>query len=118
MKNFIQPGNVLTLTAPAALASGQGAAIGVLLAVATNAIASGAAGEFRVSGVIELPKDNSNIAAGARVNWDVDPGQISTGSPTNGDLVGVGVAVAAAGTGAATVRVLLTPGIATVHSGG
>ena len=52
MKNFIQEGKSLTLVAPYALTSGQGALIGSLFGVANGAAANGAEVVLSLSGTI------------------------------------------------------------------
>ena len=56
MQNFIQKGENLTLTAPAALVSGQAVLIGSIFCVASGAAASGAQFVGVVWGVFELPR--------------------------------------------------------------
>ena len=60
MKNYVQPGETLTLTAPRALASGAGLLVGSIFAIATADAAQGANVEAITRGVFDLPK-----AAGA-----------------------------------------------------
>ena len=68
MKNFVAVGNILTLPAPAALASGHGALIGSIFGVAQNAAASGEDVAILVTGVFELPKAASQAwTLGAKV---------------------------------------------------
>lgn len=56
-RNFIQPGDVLTLTAPSGgVVSGTAYLIGGLLVVAQNTAAQGVAFEGRTVGVFTLPK--------------------------------------------------------------
>lgn len=74
MKNFIQPGNVLTLAAPAAVASGAGALVGTVFGVASGTYASGEEGEFQVTGVFDLKKKASQAwTVGAAIYWDNTP---------------------------------------------
>jgi predicted RecA/RadA family phage recombinase len=105
MKNFVQPGDVLTLTAPYDRAGGQGALIGAIFGVAAGDVANGQEGEFRLVGVYDLEK----VAAeawnqGDAVYWD-DSARLVTTVPT--DNTPIGVAVAPAGSGSATGRVRL-----------
>lgn len=104
MTNFVQDGDILTLVAPYAVASGAGAKIGFIFGVATAAIANGASGEFAVCGVFDLAKDSSTFAAGDKVFWD-DTNKCVT-STAAGNMR-IGRATAAAATGKATVNVLL-----------
>ena len=57
MKNFIQQGNTLDLTAPAGgLVSGQGHVFGALFGVAATDIAAGTKGAVALTGVYDLPQ--------------------------------------------------------------
>jgi predicted RecA/RadA family phage recombinase len=56
MKNFVQNGDYLEITAPATITSGQGVLIGDLFGVAVTDIASGANGILAVEGVYEITK--------------------------------------------------------------
>jgi predicted RecA/RadA family phage recombinase len=70
--NFIQPGQVLTLTAPAGgVTSGVGYLIGALFVVALQDAAEGAAFEGQCTGVWELPKTSAQAwTEGVAVYWD------------------------------------------------
>ncbi len=107
MTNFVQEGDVLTLTAPYTVASNAGAKIGFLFGVATAAITSGAEGEFAMCGVFDLAKDTSTFAQGDKVFWD-DTNKCCT--TTAAGNMRIGRAVAAAATGVATVSVMLDEG--------
>lgn len=106
MKNFIQNGDMISVTAPAGgIASGQGVLIGSLFGVAAKTAAEGESVEIATAGVYELPKlASAVIAAGARVAWDDAAKQVVL--PGAG-LYPVGVAVLAAGNGNTTVKVRL-----------
>lgn len=101
MKNYIQPGDTITIPAPAALASGQGVRVNALFGVAFTDAASGEDVALAVAGVFALPKSGVVLATGAPVEW--------TGTAVaplgTGDQVGVVVEDAAAGD--ATAKVLL-----------
>ncbi|MBX9926000.1 MAG: DUF2190 family protein [Hyphomicrobiaceae bacterium] len=111
MKNFVQRGDVITVTAPTGgVTSGQGVLVGNLFGVAATTVAEGASVEMATVGVYELPKlVSAVIAAGARVAWDNTAKQVVV--PGTG-MVPIGIATLAAGNGVATVRVRLD-GIAT-----
>ncbi|QCN95870.1 DUF2190 family protein [Azospirillum argentinense] len=105
MRNFVQAGCNLDLTAPRALASGEGFIVGALFAIASTDAASGGALVGVTEGVFILPKKTAAvIAAGGRVSWDNAAHQCD--APGAG-LYPVGVAVEAAGNGASTVTVRL-----------
>jgi predicted RecA/RadA family phage recombinase len=105
MQNFIQPGNVITFTAPSGgILAGQGVLAGALFGVAATTAAVGQPVECSVTGVFELPKAADNIGFGDRLYWDGTAKALTTGAEGN---TLVGVAVAPAGVGAATVRARL-----------
>ena len=56
MKNYVQEGNTITVTAPATVTSGQLVVVGSINGVAAFDAASGADVEVTVEGVFELPK--------------------------------------------------------------
>jgi predicted RecA/RadA family phage recombinase len=111
MKNFIQRGDMITVTAPTGgVASGQGLLVGNLFGVAATTVAEGNSVEIATVGVYELPKlVSAVVAAGARVAWDNTAKRVVL--PGTG-MVPIGIATLAAGNGVATVRVRLD-GVAT-----
>lgn len=111
MKNFIQRGEAITVTAPTGgVVSGQGLLVGNLFGVAATTAAEGESVEIAAVGVYELPKlVSAVIAAGARVAWDNTAKQVVL--PGTG-MVPIGIATLAAGNGVTTVRVRLD-GVAT-----
>ncbi len=105
MKNYIQPGNVVTLPAPVGGAlSGQALLIGSLFGVAAYSALQGADVEVALEGVYELPKATGALAAGQKVYWDAT-NRVVTGTATNN--VAIGAVVAAVASAALTVRVRL-----------
>ena len=70
--NFVQPGNVLTLTAPAGgVVSGAGYMIGDLFVVALHDAAEGAAFEGQCVGCWQLPKSSGEAwSEGVAIYWD------------------------------------------------
>lgn len=105
MKNFIQPGDSVTMTAPAALASGQAILIGNTFGVASHAAASGAEVTLKLTGVFELPAASAATAsAGAVVYWDVADAEFNATASGNW---GVGTLMAAKTSGQTTVTVRL-----------
>lgn len=111
MKNYIQNGDMITVTAPVGgVASGQGILVGSLFGVVAVTAAEGAEVEIAMAGVFDLPKAPATvIAQGNRVAWDDTAKEIA--QPGVG-LYPVGIAVIAAGNGATTIRVRLD-GVAT-----
>jgi len=108
-KNYIQPGRVVTLTAPYQRNSGEGALVGAIFGVAMQTVANGVAGEFALRGVFDLAKASGAITQGALVYWDNTNKNVTTTSTSN---TRIGFALVAAASGDATVRVCLN-GIAT-----
>lgn len=106
MKNYLHPGETLTLTPADDVASGGVLVFGGLVAVAVNATAADQPGEFKTTGVFALTKKAGEaIAAGDLVYWDEDPGEI-TKTPADGMYL-AGVATVAALAGDVTVAVRL-----------
>ena len=72
MNTYRQPGEVLTFTASANIASGDPVAFGIKqLGLATGAVASGAEGELHLAGVHALTKTAGTAAvAGAPAYWN------------------------------------------------
>lgn len=106
MRNYVQEGKTLTLTPAANVAAGEGYLFGAnLFGVATAAVASGAAGEFIVEGVVDIAKTSAlQIDVGDRVFWV--PGS-KVVNKTSTSQVNVGVAVAGAANPSATVKIKL-----------
>lgn len=108
MKNFVQAGDTLTLTAPYAVSSGAGALVGSLFGVATGDVANGAEGEFKTTGVFDLTKVGSQAwTVGARVYWD-DTAKACTTTASTNKLIGVAVAAVGSGAGETVGRVRLS----------
>jgi len=119
MKNYVGPGEHISFVAGADITSGSGVVIGTLLGVATHDVKNGAPGTAAIEGVFTLPKlSTAVIAEGDRLIWDIDssPPQFIKASAATGDLLGVAVAVAAAGNGTTTVAAKLTPDSGSVSS--
>lgn len=107
MRNFVQPGEVVTVVAPYAVNSGQGVKVGQLFGVGAFSASSAANVEVRTLGVFDLDKINAasnSIAAGANVHWD-DTNLKATVSATSN--LRIGVALAACANTDTTVRVRL-----------
>ncbi len=105
MKNFVQPGNVVTLPAPVGgIVSGYPLLVGSLFGVAAYTAVAGDDVEVALEGVYTLPKATGALAAGQKVYWDA-ANKVVTG--TAGSNAAVGAAVVAAGSSAVSVRVRL-----------
>ncbi len=107
MKNYVQPGNTLTLTAPYAVTSGDGLLVGSIFGVAAGDAESGATVEAALTGVFDLTKVGSQAwAVGAKVYWD-DTNKRCTTVATDNTLIGVAVEAVAGGAGDTVGRVRL-----------
>jgi predicted RecA/RadA family phage recombinase len=108
MRNFVQPGNVITIIAPAAVTAGSVVILGAIVGIAACDAASGAAVEVAVEGVFDIGKVVADaLAAGAVAK--VTP---ATGLVGLAGTASIGWVVAAAGSGTSTARVRLTPAVA------
>ncbi len=95
MKNFKQPGDVVTIVAAAVLASGVGVLTGALFGVTQAAAASGAEVEVKRTGVFELPKTSAQAwTVGVKIYWD-DTAKVCTTSNSSTTLIGCAAAIAA-----------------------
>ena len=98
MKNYVQPGNTITLTAPYAVSSGDGLLVGSIFGVAAGTAALGEAVEAALTGVYDLKKVASQAwAAGDKVYWD---NTNKEATKTVGTNTLIGAAVEAVGNGA------------------
>lgn len=109
MKNFIQDGDTLTVTAPYALAaSGLGCLVGSIFGVACSDALISAEVEIKTMGVFDLVKVGSQAwTVGARIYWD-DTAKACTTTASTNKLIGVAVAAVGSGAGETTGRVRLT----------
>jgi len=105
MKNYVQQGQVLTLSAPGAVVSGQYVTVGAIRGVAAYDAASGEPVELATEGVFTLPKVAAeDIAVGDLLYWT---GTACTKTAGTGSKPLVGVAVRPASNGVTTVAVKL-----------
>lgn len=109
MKNYIQPGNTITVIAGATIASGDGVLVGPspggLLGVAAYDAVIGDSLEVSVCGVYELPKLSTDVVAvGDLLYWDNTNKRLTKTAASN---TLAGIATAAAGNGVTTVRIRL-----------
>lgn len=110
MNNYIQPGDVVDLTAPYDRSSGEGALVGSLFGVAAADVASGATGAFKTMGVFDLAKNSAEAwTVGEKIYWD-DTNKVCTTTATSNTLIGV--ALAAAANPSSTGRVKLNEAVA------
>lgn len=106
MKNYIAPGNMITVPAPTGgIASGEGALIGGLFGVAAFTAAEADPVELGMVGVYSLPKTGAlAIGVGDKLYWDATAKVVNKTASGNSLI---GVAVAAAANPSATVSVRL-----------
>ena len=104
MKNYIQKGDVITVTASADITGGSMVKVGDLIGIAVTDIANGAKGEVKLTGVFEVGKESDDIAIGAKLYYKAATGTVTTTATSN---TFAGYAFAAAGTAAATVQLKL-----------
>lgn len=98
MKNYVQPGNTITLTAPYAVASGDGLLVGSVFGVAAGDAANAETVEAALIGVFDLKKVASQAwAVGDKIYWD-NTAKVAT--KTASGNTAIGVAVEAVGGGA------------------
>jgi predicted RecA/RadA family phage recombinase len=107
MKTFVQAGDVVTVTAPAAVLSGAGVLVGLLFGAAVRDADSGAPVDIQVTGVVTLPKvSGTAINEGVRVFWDNTAGNVTT-TTTSNNCIGWAVGPGNYASGATSINVLL-----------
>ena len=102
--NYVQPGKVLTLTAPYDRTPGQGALVGAIFGISLGTVLSGALGEFHVGcGVFTHAKTSAQAwTVGQKIYWDNSNKRLDSDSSL-GQFVGVATAVAANPTSTGTI---------------
>jgi predicted RecA/RadA family phage recombinase len=109
MRNMVKEGRVITMAAPADVASGDGVVVGGLFGVATSAAASGADVELLTQGVVSLPKVASSVSAGVLLYWDNTNKRATTVAAGNRPIGFHAGKVANAGAVDTPILVLLAP---------
>jgi predicted RecA/RadA family phage recombinase len=105
MRNFVQPGDVVTLVAPqGGVLSGAPVLVGSIFGVAAYDAIEAAEVEVAVVGVFDLPKAQGGLSQGDPVFFAAATGLVGDTGP---GTVLVGVAVEGAGADAPTARVRL-----------
>jgi len=104
MKNFVQDGRVISVTAPYNLASGGGCRIGGIFGVSNGTYLSGNVAQIHTQGVFDIVKATGAVTAGDDIYWDNTNKVVTTVAAGNKRI---GVAIAAALSGDASARVLL-----------
>lgn len=104
MRNHVQPGNTLTLPAPADVSSGDGVLIGSIFGVANGDAESGDPVDIDVVGVFDLPKTSAlAIAIGEKVYWD-NTAKVVVKTASGNTLIGAAVTAAANPSASVNVR--------------
>ncbi len=107
MKNYVQPGDTITLTAPYAVTSGDGLLVGSIFGIASRDAALGESVETALTGVFDITKVGSQAwTVGAKVYWD-DTNKRTTSVATSNTLIGVATEAVAGGAGDTIGRVRL-----------
>lgn len=71
MKNFVQPGGIVTVSAPYALTSGMAVLVGSLFGVAAADAANGAPVEIKLQGVFDITALTADAGGvGTKMYWD------------------------------------------------
>ena len=106
MKNYVQPGESITLTAAAAATSGDGVLVGSLFGVAAGDAAIGETMVLTTKGVFTMPKVSTDVmAVGAIVYWDDAAGLVTTDdNEAANPRIGLAVTVAGNPSGSVDVR--------------
>ncbi|HOV04070.1 MAG TPA: DUF2190 family protein [Kaistiaceae bacterium] len=106
MRNYIQPGDTLDLTAPAGgLVSGQAHLFGDLFGIAATDAAEGKKVAVKVDGVFFLPKaTDESLVEGQKVYWSEANANV-TATATDNTLIGHAVEAAAVAAVTVAVRV-------------
>jgi predicted RecA/RadA family phage recombinase len=106
MKNYIQPGNTITLAAPYEVNSGDGLLVGSIFGVASGAALNGTVVEATLVGVFDLTKVGSQAwSIGDAIYWD-NTAKNCTKTASGNTKIGVAVAAVdnAAGSTIGSVR--------------
>lgn len=106
--NYIQPGENLTIPAPATVTSGAPVFAGSIVGIALGDAASGESCDMATCGVWEIAKVAADdVSLGAPIYWD-ETAELATIDDDTGANPKLGVAVAAAGNGVGAVNVRLS----------
>lgn len=104
MRNYVQPGNTLTIPAPSAVASGSGVQVGSIFGVANGDALPGGDLDLDTVGVFTLPKVSAlALGIGDPVYWD-GTAKVVTGTAAGNQRIGVAVTAAPNPSGTVDVR--------------
>jgi predicted RecA/RadA family phage recombinase len=100
MKNYIQPGDRIDVTAPAAVVDGQLVRVGVLAGVAVHDAASGAPLVIATEGIYDVTKAGSQAWTVGQAIYGVGTTTLTATTATTTGNIFLGVAVLPVGSGA------------------
>ena len=104
MKNFIQDGDTITVTAPEAVTSGRGLLVGTLFGIAVADAENGEPVAIKTTGVFTHAKTSAQAwTVGAAIYWD-NTAKVFTTTASGNTLVAKAVAAAANPSATGTVR--------------
>ena len=104
MKNYVQKGENITVTAADDATSGQGVLVNKLFGIAAGDAAIGADLDLVTVGVFDLPKVSTDaIAVGAFAYWD-DTAKLVTTTASGNTKIGVAATVAGNPSGTVNIR--------------
>jgi predicted RecA/RadA family phage recombinase len=104
-KNFIQPGQTVSVAAPRDVASGELVIVGLIAGVAQHAALSGAQVEIDTEGVWDLAKTSAQAWTVGQAIYGIPSTGLATTATTAGNvLIGTALAVAANPSGVGRVR--------------
>ena len=105
MKNYIQPGDVVSVVAPSSTTSGDGVKVGLIFGIAMTDAGSGDDVQLKTTGIFSLPKVSAQAwTQGVQIYWDDGNNRCTTVD----NNVPIGVASAAADNPSSTGNVRLT----------
>lgn len=115
MRNFVQPGVMITLIAMAVVAAGAGVVKGSIFAVAATAAGVGEKFEGATEGVFELPKKAADVVAeGAPAYFNAADGTVTDTAAAGLYLIGSFTEAQAGGDATGKVRLAGVPVFASV----
>jgi predicted RecA/RadA family phage recombinase len=107
-KNFVQPGDTVTVIAPRNVNPGDGVLVGALFGIALSAALAGANVEIKTKGVWDQTKAVGAVTQGQKLYWDNAAFNVTT---TAGGNTVIGVSTQAAASADATARVKLNEAV-------
>lgn len=106
MKNYVQPGDMITVKATSRVRSGQVVVLGNLKGIAAGDAATGEDLTIATVGVYDCPKSKDEELVLGALAYVVD-GSVVAAAPEGTEAVTIGTLVASAATGSTSCRVRL-----------